>query len=365
MAKDHHFWKKWFGTTPAIVAWIVCILIIIALYFVVANQLTPYSSKATIYARVVSISPEVSGNIVESYTSLKQQFVPKGEVLFEVDPRPYADKLAIAKNTLVLTKERVAALTLQVSNLQKGVEAKQAAYTKAQEDYERYNKLYSDNVVSQQDTQHMLAAMQIKRADLAQSKLVLKAAKQHLGKTIDGINVHVRLAQAQLHLAQYYFDQTRVKAPTDGYYENLYIHKGTYAVPGQTKIPFILADTWWVEGLVAENGLSNLKMGQKALVMLDLYPGEIFNANVTSIGHGVQVEAIKPSGNLPEYSTKSAWFQAQQLFPFGVTLDPDQMKKLQLRVGASGSVVVLRDGHSIWNGFAYFVMWIKSLWAYL
>ncbi|MDF1797115.1 MAG: HlyD family secretion protein [Coxiellaceae bacterium] len=365
MAKQHSFWKRWFGSTPAIVSWIIAILIIIALYFVVANQLTPYSSKATIYARVVSISPEVSGNIVASYTSLKQQFVPKGEVLFEVDPRPYADKLAIAKNTLVLTKERVAALTLQVSNLQKGVAAKQAAYIKAKQDYERYNQLYSDNAVSQQDVQHMLAAMEIKRADLAQSKLALKAAKQNLGKTIDGVNVHVRLAQAQLRLAQYYYDQTRVKAPTDGYYENLYIHKGTYAVPGETRIPFILANTWWVEGLVAENGLSNLKMGQKALVTLDLYPGHIYNATVTSIGHGVQVEAIKPSGNLPEYSNDSAWFQAQQLFPFGVTLDSAEQKPLELRVGASGSVVVLRDGHSLWNGFAYFVMWIKSLWAYL
>lgn len=358
-------WKRYFASTPAIVAWVVTILILIAIYFVIANQITPYTSRAVVYARVISLSPEVSGHITQSFTTLKRQYVEKGKVLFVIDPKPYAYKLAIAKNELEITKENVANLSLQVENMQKGIAAKKAAFIKVKQDYERYLKLYQDNVISVQTLQHSYDDMQIRQADLDQSIIELKAAEQNLGKFVGGINVHVRLAQAQLKLANFYYQKTSMRAPTDGYVENLYLHKGAYVEPGETKIPFILARTWWIESLVRENGLSNIEMGRPALVVLDLYPGHVFHGTVTSVGHGVEVAAIKPSGFLPEYNSDSTWFQSQQLFPFGVKLDPSELKPLTLRVGSSADVVVLKSHMSAWNGVAYFVMWLKSLWAYL
>ena len=65
------------------------IFIVIALYFVFANQQTPYTSRAVVYARVISLSPEVSGHITKVNMSLHRQFVKKGQVLFVVDPKPY------------------------------------------------------------------------------------------------------------------------------------------------------------------------------------------------------------------------------------------------------------------------------------
>lgn len=358
-------WKRYFATTPAIVAWIVALGVLTALYFVLANQITPYTTRAIVYARVISLSPEVSGHITDSFTTLKRQYVKQGKVLFVIDPKPFAYKLAIAKNALQITKEKVENLTLQVQNMQKGIAAKQAAFNKIKQDYERFLKLYQDNVVSLQKLQHSYDDMQVKRADLQQSIIEMKAAKQSLGKFVDGVNVHVREARAQLKLAQFYFDKTNMRAPTNGFVENLYLHKGAYVSPGDTKIPFILANTWWVESLVRENGLSTIRMGRPALVVLDLYPGHVFHGRVTSIGHGVEVSAIKPSGNLPEYNSDSTWFQTQQLFPFGVSLSPNELKSLTLRVGSSASVVVLKPDSSLWNGIAHVVMRLKSWWAFL
>ena len=208
----------------------------------------------------------------------------------------------MAQNQLVLTKENVATLSLQVKNLRHALKAKQADLLKAQQDYERYVKLFKNHYIAQQMVQHAKASLEVSQADVAQAEIALHQAEQTLGKNIDGVNVHVRLAEAKNQLAQFYLNKTQVRAPTNGYVENLYVHKGNYAAPGDTQIPFIIANSWWIEGLVPENGIKNIQQGQKALVVLDLYPGHLFDATVTSVGHGVQVAAIKPTGDLPTYS---------------------------------------------------------------
>ena len=289
MAKQRHY----IFSTPTIVAWLVAIIVIIAIYFIFAKHETPYTAKAIVNANVLSLSPEVSGYVTQSSISLRNQFVNKGDLLLTINQKPYQLKVNIAKN---------------------------------------------------------------------QFKIALQQAKQQTEKNINASNAYVQLVKNKLKLTKLYLNKTQLRAPAAGFVDNMSIHPGDYIVAGESKIPFIVANSWWIEGLTSENSLSNIQVGQPALVVLDLYPGRIFHAKVTSVSRSTLTSA---GNNFAKYNSANSWFQPQQVFPFGLNINPNEQKHLQLRVGATGSVVVLKPGFSIWNGLAYVVMWFKSLWAYL
>src|SRR6476620_5990393 len=63
----------------------------------------PQTDDATVRANFVGIAPQVSGHIVELHVADNQR-VKEGDVLFLIDPRPYAIALERARATLALTR---------------------------------------------------------------------------------------------------------------------------------------------------------------------------------------------------------------------------------------------------------------------
>jgi multidrug efflux system membrane fusion protein len=66
----------------------------------------PQTDDATVRANFVGIAPQVSGHIVELPVR-DNQHVHKGDLLFEIDPRPYEVALERARATLALTRKEV------------------------------------------------------------------------------------------------------------------------------------------------------------------------------------------------------------------------------------------------------------------
>jgi multidrug efflux system membrane fusion protein len=59
----------------------------------------PRTDDAYAYADTISVTPEVSGRIVD-LVARDNQAVHKGDVLFRIDPRPFQDTLAKAQASL-------------------------------------------------------------------------------------------------------------------------------------------------------------------------------------------------------------------------------------------------------------------------
>jgi len=371
-AQKINYWRKYIFNTPALVIWIICILLIIAIYFIFANQETPYSKRAVLYAHVVGLSPEVSGRIIKIDENLKQQFVQKGAVLLQIDPKPYQLAVALAQDNVVTATQQVEELKTSVSQAENNLKAAEAELTKSQEYYNELAAAFKKGAISLQSMQQATADLGVKKANYAQIQNGLKKAKQELAYTINGVPVQIKKAQDALGLAQWNLDQTTLKAPANGYFENLYVHLGDYAEPGKTVIPFIMAGTFWIEGLASENSISKINLNQPVLIVLDLYPGHVFKGVVTSVGHGISVNEISSpnDGNLPAYNLDPSWLSPGQVFPFGVGfngLTEGEIKLLnqyELRVGASAHMVVLNNHGWFWNSIAYVVIWIESWFAY-
>jgi len=80
---------------------IIIASVVVAVIAVWAYDYRPQTDDATIRANFIGIAPHASGHIVELHVK-DNQFVKEGDLLFVIDPRPYADAVANAKAQLVL-----------------------------------------------------------------------------------------------------------------------------------------------------------------------------------------------------------------------------------------------------------------------
>ena len=64
------------------------LIVVLFLYSIIADRMTPYTSQAVVQAFVVRVAPEVSGRVLEVGVTDNQK-VNAGELLFRIDPEPY------------------------------------------------------------------------------------------------------------------------------------------------------------------------------------------------------------------------------------------------------------------------------------
>jgi multidrug efflux system membrane fusion protein len=141
---------------------------------------------------VVSIAPEVSGKIVRIHPRLEAgEMIPKGEILFEIDPRDYVTLYKTSRNRLEILK-RSQELT--------------------KKEYERMRVLFErDNVVSQATVEKAEKAM-LSAADLTSQ-------------------IAQVLEQAETDLAR-----CKVRAPFNARIKSVSLEKNQYVIPGQNVV---------------------------------------------------------------------------------------------------------------------------------
>src|SRR5262249_31139398 len=89
------------------------------------RETRPQTDDATVRANFVGIAPQVSGHIVELRVRDHQQ-VDEGELLFQVDPRPYEIALERTRAALALTRNEVDGLKNGAATATAGVARAQA-----------------------------------------------------------------------------------------------------------------------------------------------------------------------------------------------------------------------------------------------
>src|SRR6476620_7997582 len=78
-------------------AWVLFVLSVIAalvVYYVLSDRHTPFTTDAYVQAYVIQVAARVEGQVVRGHVK-ENQTVKKGEVLFEIDPRPFQYRVAL------------------------------------------------------------------------------------------------------------------------------------------------------------------------------------------------------------------------------------------------------------------------------
>ena len=312
----------------------------------------PRTDDAEIFANFIGIAPQVEGRITR-LNIRDNQFVKQGELLFEIDDRPYQYALerALSEQAALegqITDEgrRIAALVSGVSVSQANIQGSQADLTRwaaavdqaradianaeqgvnrakaewvyannnlhriepllekqfvtvDQVDRARTSEVAQGEALKQAGSQLQLsqAGLQSALAQYERSKAVLEQSKAQHEQSIHAVTtleplVTQRGARASaVKRARYDLDNCRVYAPFDARVTNLTISEGAYAHVGQQVFTLIDARVWWAIGNFQEGTLQKIMPGMRADVYVLSKPDVRFSGVVDSIGFGVTPDA--------------------------------------------------------------------------
>lgn len=289
---------KWlpFNRTWKIIIWTTAL----AVCLVVLGALqyyTPMSRVAVVEAPTQRIYPVVTGYVDQVQVS-ESDAVAAGESLFSIDPRPFQ---------------------YQVDNWTAALKLAEIALEDAK-------------------------------------KLVTKGAIARF--TLDQRQAERDKARAELSIAQYNLENTRVEAPADGIVSLAMLRPGQRISPTAVALNFIATQETWIAAGFKQNGLRLIAPGQPVILTFVSDPGVIYEAKVAAIPPGVVQGQITPEDAADPLREIAS---AQNVYPVRIEL-PADLSAEQVRPGTLAQVTVFTDEGNPINVLAKVLMWI-SAWA--
>jgi membrane fusion protein, multidrug efflux system len=214
-------------------------IVIVLAQYVIKGLSRVTTDDAYVEGRVHTIAARVSGT-VSLVQVMDNQGVKKGELLFEIDPVDYE---------------------LKVNDAQANLDVKKALLEQASRDRVRAEALYRQSIFPKDRYENACTACNLTRAQL-------------------------KAAEAQLKIAQRNLQYTKVYAPSDGYVTKKSVEVGNQIQAGQPLMAVVDMDDVWVTANYKETQLKSVKVGQRAQIKVDTYPGRIFTGKVQSIMAG-------------------------------------------------------------------------------
>jgi multidrug efflux system membrane fusion protein len=373
-----------------------------ALLLLVAILITDYHPRtddANVRANFIEITAEVSGKLV-ALPVKDNALVKKGDLLFEIDPRPYeyalqqalSDQEALeqqiidAKRKIASEKSAVEAANAAELNLKTGIKtagsgvdvasasvnrakanvaAAEAQLTYATNNLHRVQPLLEKQYVTVDQVDLANTAVQTAQGNYDQSLAALREAEaQHEQSVLRRVEADAAATESRARVsvaihnvdtldtlisqrpgrasrvdqARLDLERCSVVAPFDAYVTNMNISVGAYARPGVAMFTLIDTTVWYVVANYRESKLKHIHLGSTVDVFLMGHPDRKFHGVVESIGYGVFPEDGTVQAGLPQIERTLNWVHLSTRFPVRVRVkDPDP--KL-FRLGATAVTVV-------------------------
>ena len=248
----------------------------------------------------------------------------------------------------------------------------QATYRQAAEDLRRNQELRAQGAISQQAlslarSTHDSAQAQVEQSqqalnllkagsrpeDIAQAKSILNQRQQALNllkagsrpEDIAQARAQVMAAQGAVAIAQRNIDDTVIRAPFAGIIARKYADLGAFVTPttagsavtsATSSSILALASTNEIVAQVAEASISQIRVGQVAVIKVDAYSGKTFAGKVTQVATQSLVQQ-----NVTSFEVKVAVADPQKLLSQGmnVTIDFKAGELNQVLVVPTASIV--------------------------
>ncbi|HWF45833.1 MAG TPA: efflux RND transporter periplasmic adaptor subunit [Bryobacteraceae bacterium] len=158
-----------------------------------------------------AIRAQVTGYLLTQNYS-EGSFVRKGQLLFEIDPRPFQDAVDQAQGQLAQANGQLAQAKAQLVQAQAQLTSAEASEHRTQLDVDKYTPLNNMKAITQQEmddaTQNNLSA----KAQVEASNAQIETAKAQIQASSAGVVA----AQAALETARVNLGFTRLTSPIDG-----------------------------------------------------------------------------------------------------------------------------------------------------
>ena len=334
---------------------ILGLIVVLFLYSMIADRMTPYTSQATVQTFVVRMAPEVAGRVIEVKV-VDNQRVKAGDMLFRIDPQPFTISLAQAEARLAGVGQTIGASTAAVTSAQERLIEAQAKRDNVREQANRVLQLVEKGVYAKARKDTATKELEVAEAAVREAASEVERAKQELGPQ-GSDNPQVREALAAVEQAKLDLLHTTITAPSDGVITNLQLTEGEFVAVGQAALTFIDTSDAWINANFRENSLENVKAGDPVELVLDTLPGRVFDAKVQSIGWGVSQGSIDPETGLPKINEPMGLVRNPQRF--AVMIEPNRADYVpgSVRYGSQANVIVYATGNALTNAIG--ALWIR------
>ena len=353
---------------------IVSVAVVLGMVVLYRQNHHPRTDDAEVFANFIGIAPQVDGPLIRLNVR-DNQFVKKGDLLYEIDDRPYQYALERAtseqfalEGQISDERRKIAAMVSAISVSEANIHSAEADVASSERavNRQRAEWAYANNNLHRLEpllTKQFVTADQIDRArtsEVAQSEALRQAESQlqlakaglnsalarheqaqHAVTTLEPLVNQRGARQAAVGDARYNLNNCRVYAPFDARVTNLTISEGAYAHVGQQMFTLIDARTWWAIGNFREGQLGRISPGMRADVYVLSKPDVRFTGVVDSIGFGVTpdpdvIGRLEPG--LPDVQRTLNWVHLASRYPVRVRVEnptPDLF-----RVGESAVVTI-------------------------
>jgi membrane fusion protein (multidrug efflux system) len=368
------------------------LILIVVLVLVVGGvflwrYLSSYESTddAQVDIHLYPVSARISGYVVKVNVD-DNQWVEKGTVLVEIDPKDYEVAVAQAQANLasaeataqslnitvpitsVNTSSQLKSTASDIDNANAGIiaaerqfsaahdqtEAAEANDVRAQADLQRYKLLVDKREVAVQVYDQALATAKSSAAAVAAAKANESAAQQFVQQArsrlaqadashqsaetgpqqVSSTKAHVRALIAEveqkralLEQAELNLQYTKIVAPVSGEV-NKSVVVGLNVQPGQQLLTVVPLDDVWITANFKEAQLKHMRVGQKAEIHVDS-TGQTLKGYVDSIaGATGPLFSLLP----PENATGN-YVKIVQRVPVKIVLEPGENSNRELRPG--------------------------------
>jgi membrane fusion protein (multidrug efflux system) len=326
----------------ALAALVLAVLAARALRYAHGHEST---DDAQVDGHIVPVLARVGGYVtavaVEDNATVKE-----GAVLVRIDSTEYAIRLAqadadVAAVTAALAQTGAAleSATQQLAVAQAQVDAARAAADRTRADLARAQELAATQVVSRQALDAAQAAKDAAEANLEAARRQAGAATAAIAVAGAGQRAaaaRLEAARAARQSAGLQLSYTRVVAPASGTIAKRSVEVGQLLQAGQPLLAVVSDTATWVTANFKETQLDDMRVGQKAEVDIDSYPG------CRAVG---TVESLSPATGarfalLPPDNATGNYTKVVQRIPVRIHVDRGCGPSQPLRPGLSAVVHV-------------------------
>jgi len=298
------------------------ILLLATVVFTV-NIITPGTEDVRVINFVTEVVPRVQGTItkvaVEGNTMVK-----KGDILIEIDPKPYQLKVSQLEAQLADTVASAKSLQQNYDAARANTSAAKAHLDLMSKRLAESSELAKTGAGNRYDVEYYQAEVLKAKSAFDSTKSSENTAKLKLNAVVGEDNASVAQIKSQLDSAKYDLESCTVRAPADGYPVAVTVRPGNYAV--SMPLRPLMSFVWYDQRIIAffdQNELRYVKPGNDVELTLKVLPGKIIYGKVDSIIWASSQGQIAQSGTVP--TAPAEMLHAPLPLKYAVKITPIEM----------------------------------------
>ncbi|AIA72300.1 multidrug efflux MFS transporter periplasmic adaptor subunit EmrA [Pectobacterium atrosepticum] len=294
------------------------------------------TDDAYVAGNQIQIMAQVTGSVTHVNVD-NTDFVKQGQVLVELDPTDALQTFERAKTALANSVRQTHQLIINSKQYQANIELRQTELNKAQSDLSRREALGNANAIGREEVQHARDAVATAKAALEVARQQYQANQAMILDTPLEKQPAIQQASVEMRDAWLALQRTKIVSPIDGYISRRSVQIGARISSTSALMAVVPANHLWVDANFKETQLANMRIGQPATVIADIYGDDVvYQGKVVGLDMGTG----SAFSLLPAQNATGNWIKVVQRLPVRIEIDPKQVAEHPLRIGLSALVNV-------------------------